>query len=294
MFKTLFFTTLLGLSASLGAAVDLRYFTGSTLLLEDGATSILFDPAFTRPGILHWLNLSDFRSDELLVARVLKENKIDRLDAVFASHSHFDHVIDAPLVSRLAKATFYTDPSSEIIAKAHGDPKIVTRPVRDGEPVTLGAFRVTPLLREHSKILHVYPFLPGPVPEDFDFGFYDYKVGQTWFYLIEHPLGTILLDQAAEMNLEKLGGRVGEVHVLIQGISNRKGDESVLDGYAKHLKPRIYVPNHFDNFFFAFDPKTETRLPFLGMEELLRKLRGAYPKLEVVVPRYGERIRLLK
>ncbi|HXH29980.1 MAG TPA: MBL fold metallo-hydrolase [Bacteriovoracaceae bacterium] len=296
MFKTLFFTAALLLNTSgAGARVELRWLTGATVLLEDGKSSILFDPAFTRPQWTHWLNLDEFRSDVGLVQEVLEHNKIGKLDGIFSSHSHFDHVVDAPMVSKLTGAIFYTDKSSEIISRAYKDPTVRTKPFVSGEKIRLGEFTVTPFQREHSKILHLIPFLPGEVPESFAFGFYDYHVGSTWFYLIEHASGKILLDQASEPYLELLA-KVGltSVDVLIQGISNRRDDGVVLEGYVKHLKPKLYVPNHFDNFFQDFNDGAESLLPGIGMEELLTEMRNRYPQLNVVVPKYGQKIELMK
>ena len=116
MFKILILIScaFLPLSQAL-AKVEVRWFTVASLVLEDEETKIFFDPMFTRAGIQHWLNISDLRSDETLVASVIKEHKLEKVNALFASHSHYDHVIDAPIVSKLTGATFYVDGSSEIV-----------------------------------------------------------------------------------------------------------------------------------------------------------------------------------
>src|SRR5690606_24858140 len=110
-------------------------------------------------------------------------------------------------------------------------------------PIQIGKFKITPFLRTHPSIqLLNYNFLPGQVTSDFNFYFYDYKVGDNWFYLVEHPAGNILIDQGSESFLQKIQSHVQKVDVLIQGIANRKNDEMILEGHLKTFKPRVYIP----------------------------------------------------
>ena len=137
-------------------------------------------------------------------------------------------------------------------------------------------------------------YLPGPVPEDFDFDFYDYHVGDTWCYVIEHPKGKIVIDQSASTVWDKVSLFTTSADVLIQGPANRENDEAVIHGYVKLLKPKLFVPTHFDNFFFPFNPKEKSELPGMKLEELMEKLKKANPGVMTVVPEYGESIELLK
>lgn len=294
MLKTLFFIILALGSYKVEATVKAKWLTVSSLVIDDGKTRILFDPAWTRPKLQHWLGLSAFKSDEDLVKSILQKNSINRLDAVFASHSHFDHVMDAPAVSKLSGAVFYVDESSVRIAEAYKDPKIRTIRIIPGKKIRIGDFLITPLPRVHSKILHLFNFLPGPVPKDTELSFWDYHVGDTWFYLVEHPEITILLDQGSESNLETVNPLVKQVDVLIQGIANRKSDQTIIDGYAKVLKPRQFIPVHFDNFFAEFSEGEEGLLPGIRLEALLGEMKKAYPAMSVDRPLYGKPIQLLK
>lgn len=294
MLKTLFFTILALSAYKVEASVTARWLTVASLALDDGKTRILFDPSWTRPEFLHWLNVKTYRSDETLVRAILRENHLERIDAVFASHSHFDHVVDAPMVSKVSGAVFYTDESSERLARAYKETTIKTIRITPHQKIRIGDFTVTPLPRKHPQILHLFDFLPGPVPKKTELSFWDYRTGDTWFYLIEHPEGTILLDQGSETNLETLKPHTQKIDVLLQGIANRKDDESVLQGYAKFFQPKIYVPLHFDNFFLTFQRGEEGDLPGVRIEEILDKLKKAYPTMKVDRPMYGKPITLLE
>lgn len=291
MFKILILTICLFLPLSHAfSKVEVRWFTVASVLLDDGETQILFDPMFTRAGISHWLTVSKLAADEELIKTIIEEQKIQNIKALFASHSHFDHVIDAPIFSKLTGATFYADRSNERIAKAYKSPLIKTSPVESGKSIQVGKFKITPIERDHAAIKGLFEFLPGDVKEDFDFGFYEYRLGQTWCYLVEHPEGKILVDQGSNPHVDKFQKLVTNVDVVIQGIANRKSDEALISGYPKTYKPKVFIPLHFDNFFFGFDRKGYSNLPGVNKEELLDKLKKAEPGMKIVNPVYGERI----
>lgn len=295
MFKTLFFTFCLTLGIQVaGAHVHARWLTVASVLIDDGKTKLLFDPAWTRPGIKHWLNMEKFKSDELLVASILKKNDLTKIDAVFASHSHFDHVMDAPMVSKLAGAVFYTDESSDRLAMAYKEPRIRTIRMRANEKIRVGDFLITPIPREHAEILHLFYFLPGPVPADATLSFWDYHVGDTWFFLVEHPEGTILIDQGSEANLDKIKKHTVKVDVLIQGVANRRSDEAIIEGYSKSFLPKVFMPLHFDNFFADFNEGADTRLPGVNLEDVMGKMKKAYPAMKVDRPVYGKSVMVLE
>ncbi len=272
----------------------MRWLTVASTLLDDGETKILFDPMYTRAGILHWLNLKKLAADEDLIKAELNKLGLQKIDAVFASHSHFDHVIDAPIVAKLTGAVFYVDKSSERIAKAYKSPLIKTERVTALRAIHIGKFKVTPIVRTHSPVKFGYHFLPGEVLADFNFGLFDYHVGDTWFYYITHDEGKILIDQGSAPFLDKAKSLTDAVDVLIQGVANRKNDDVVISGYPKVLKPKIFIPTHFDNFFFGFDAKGDSELPGIKLESILSGLRSTYPEMKVIKPKYGEKIVILE
>lgn len=294
MFKTLFFTLFLLATTSAFAKVQARWLTVASVVIDDGKTRILFDPAWTRPTWKHWLNIENLKSDEKLVRDILEKNQLTQVDAVFASHSHFDHVLDAPMVAKVAGATFYTDESSERLTRAYQDPSMKTVRIVKEQEIKIGDFSVLPLTRQHAQILHLFHFLPGAVPENTKLGFYDYHIGETWYYLIKHPDGVILLDQGSKANLEIKKFHSKNIDVLIQGIANRVSDEDLIDGYPKEFSPKVFMPLHFDNFFLEFQSAMNTFLPGIRLEDMLTKMKKAYPSIRVDRPEYAKEIVLLE
>lgn len=269
----------------------------ASVVLEDEKTVIFIDPMFTRAGVLNWLGISKLRSDEELVKSVLKDNTITKVDALFISHSHYDHSIDAPMVAKHTGGTLYVDPNSERIARAYKEPKIKIQRFENLKPLQIGDFKITPILRDHSPIRTFdFHFLPGPVPEDFDFGFYDYHVGDTWLYYIEHPKGKIVIDQGSEPFIDRLKPFTLAADVLIQGVANRLNDEAIVKGYMEFLKPKVFMPLHFDNFIWPFDPKGGlTTLPKVRYQELMGMMDEQHGKsVKLIRPEYGKKVTVLE
>lgn len=296
MLKFIIFLPLFFLSLSQASAtVTARWFTVACIVLDDGETQLMFDPMFTRAGLKHWLNLSELRSDEALVSSVIKDHHLNQVQGIFVSHSHFDHSIDAPIVSKLTGGIFYSDTNSDKIAKAYKDSKIKTKLIENLKPIKIGKFTVTPIKRVHAHIRSLgFDFLKGPVANDFNFGPYDYMMGDTWFYYIEHPEVRIVLDQGADSFINSISSFSQEADAVIQGVANRESDDIIVNrGYVTHLKPKIFIPTHFDNFFFSFDPKGEySLLPGVRLDDVIEKMKKAHPDKKIIVPKYGEKINL--
>lgn len=285
----LIFSILFSLAAN--AEIKIRWLSVASVIIEDGDSSILVDPDWTRPNLFHVFGFSKLVSNEALVKAELEKLKIKKVSGIFTSHSHFDHAIDAPIVARLTDAVNYVDQSSLRISNAYKDPRIKTMLIKAGSGIQLGKFKITPMRREHSAIglIHMH-FLPGPVPENFDFGFWQYKTGDTWFYLIEHPEKTILLDQGSASHLDLMTTKPSKVDVLIQGVANRENDQAIVNGYLKEFRPSVFIPLHFDNFFKEFDGENLGRLFGIKLDPLLELIQQEYPQTKVINPRYGEEI----
>jgi L-ascorbate metabolism protein UlaG (beta-lactamase superfamily) len=295
MFKILILLTFIFLSLSQAMArVDVRWFTVASVVIEDEDTQVMFDPMFTRATIWNWLNLSKLKADEPLVASVLKEHQLNKIKGIFASHAHFDHSVDAPIVARLTGGVFYVDPNTKIIAEAYKSPEIKTQDVENLKSIQIGKFKITVMKRTHAHIRTLgINFLKGPVNKDFDFNFYDYQMGDTWFYLIEHPEGKILLDQGSEPFVTTVQNFTDKVDVVIQGVANRPSDEATSEGYVKQLSPKVFIVTHFDNFIFSFDPKGSfSYLPGVRLDDVVERLKKDHPDKKIIVPEYGKRIQL--
>jgi hypothetical protein len=81
--------------------VEMRYLGASGLYLRWGEDSILLGPFFSNPGL--WQVLAGrLAIDRGAVERGLEGVPVSQVEAIFAGHSHYDHIGDLPVVLEMA------------------------------------------------------------------------------------------------------------------------------------------------------------------------------------------------
>lgn len=229
------------------------------ILIEDKETSIGIDLLFTRPSLKHWLFNAIFTSDESLVLEKIRSIPIKKINALFASHTHFDHAVDLPFLGYHFQATLYASTSLTNLTKSYNQlfqRNVQSIPFIAGVPITIGSFKITAFPRTHSAIIQSiqWHFLEGTIATTNGLKFYDYLAGETWNYLIEHPSGNIYFDQSGTPDQELLS-KLPPIDTAVLGVANKKSIEDWIEGYGKTLKPKKIIPTHHDWFLLNF-PKT--------------------------------------
>ena len=122
----------------------------SSILLNDGETSIMTDGFITRPNIANLL-LGRIKPDKNLITDVLKKTDVTNLSALITLHSHHDHAMDAPEVAMQTGALLVGSESSANIGRGWGLSEEKIRVVKSGEPLQFGKFKVTLIRSKHSS-----------------------------------------------------------------------------------------------------------------------------------------------
>lgn len=255
------------------------------MLLSDGKDQLLFDAPFTRANPLHWLNLYPLKSDEKIVKEILSHHKINGLKGIFVSHHHVDHAVDVGMIAKLTGARAIGDENlRRLIPEAQENFQKMT----EGEEIRIGEFTVIPFKIQHGEIPLEFLF-KGEVPKDFNFSLYDYKEGNTWFYLITNEEKSILWNGStgnAIQVLRKKGIEIEpQLYVLGMGALNLKGQIEKLNGNHPF---KSFIPVHFDNFFFPYDREKFILLPFSSIQEDITRLRKDHPEVEWILPELGK------
>lgn len=212
-------------------------------LAYDGCT-ILIDPYVTRVSLGTFL-LAPLRPNEEIVART-----IERADAVFVGHSHFDHALDVPLIARRTGAHVYGSVSTAALLRASGVGAEQIHECSGGEIIEVGPFRVRMVPSEHSCIgLGRRVPYAGDIPCSCEMPMrgYDYRCGQVFGLAIS--VAGLRLYHAGSANLIDDAIEERDSDVFLMGISGRFATERYIARVLRRLTPRLVVPMHYDNFF---------------------------------------------
>lgn len=250
-----------------GAEVRVRWLGVAGFTIEAGDDTLLHDPYLSRPGL--WRTLTrryepDAAVLEPLVDAAGPAPELGRADLVLIGHSHFDHLGDAPWLAERTGATVAGSTTTVAISRGYGLPDTQVRRVDPGDTFQHGAFDVRVVESRHAKIFFGRPPLVGVVekPPSGPIHSFSFKLGDARGYLVTHRasgLRIFLLSSAGYHRpaLEALAAEGVTVDVLAASVVGGPDDyERVL---VETLRPRIVVPQHFDDFFVPLsDPDAVT------------------------------------
>jgi len=240
-------------------AVQVTFLGVSTVLLSDGETALLTDGFFSRPGLWDTL-VGRVAPDPDAIDRGLALGGIDRVAAVLVVHSHYDHAMDAPEVARRTGAVLVGSESTRNVARGVGFDEARFRPVRDGEPMAFGRFRVTMIRSQHFPHGQAMGEIAQPLVPPASAT--DYREGGSWSVLVEHPAGTLLVQGSAGWEPGALAGRRADAVLLGVGLLASR-DRAYREGYWREVVEatgaRRVVPIHWDDFT---RPLGEPLVPF--------------------------------
>ncbi|WP_067682253.1 MBL fold metallo-hydrolase [Nocardia miyunensis] len=225
----------------------------SSLLLSDGATTLLCDGFVTRPGLMR-VGLGRIAPDAGLVRAAIERLGVRSLDAVFCAHSHYDHALDAPVWCLQTGAVLVGSESTANIGRGLGLAETSLRVVGDGDTLDYGRFTLTFLDSVHSPGDRYPGVVTRPLVPPARTG--AWKTGAAYSVLIEHPVGRILLHASANHRPGMLDGRRAEVVYLGIGGLGKQSREFVRrywDEVVGAVGARRVVLVHWDDFFVGLD-----------------------------------------
>jgi L-ascorbate metabolism protein UlaG (beta-lactamase superfamily) len=236
------------------------------LYISDGEESFFIDPCVNRFNILSVGLGLPLRGNETTVDRWLSRQKIHRSSAIFISHSHFDHAIDAHYFSHKTGAPVFGSRCTSLICQSGGIPKEKTKVISYNEPIHVGKFTITPIESLHGPALFGRIPYKGNVTEPFSLPapVWQYKLGQVFSFLVEHPGGSFIHHGSAGFKEEMYHGI--EADVIFLGIAGRGNTEKYLEETLLASRADRLVPIHWDNMFRPLE-KSITPMPLLNIGE---------------------------
>ncbi|MBK8970120.1 MAG: MBL fold metallo-hydrolase [Hahellaceae bacterium] len=269
-----------------GKQLTVTFLGTTTLLFSDGRNALMTDGFFSRPGLLSLL-LGRFAPDTALIARQLTALGVTQLDAVMPVHSHHDHAMDAPEVARQTGAVLLGSDSTRQIGLGAGLPEQQIGVVTPGTTRAFGDFSVTWLDSPHSPVPPLIARLTGngevitaPVMQPATLR--DYKEGQTFALLVEHPAATILVLGSAAANPEALKGtQVDGVFLGVATLSKQPSadQQALVKTTIVQTGAKWVIPIHWDDFTQPAEPAL-VPMP-TRIDDLLGTLEALQEQLEV-------------
>ncbi|MBY0447101.1 MAG: hypothetical protein K2P95_00300, partial [Hyphomonadaceae bacterium] len=189
----------------------------STLLLDDGTTQIMVDGFISRPSLLDMLRRSPIAPDVGAVSQAVRRFGLTRLAVIAPIHSHYDHAMDAGVLSGVTGAPVLGSESTLQIARGGGAPAARLILIEPGRTYAFGKFRLTALETRHAPLGTETgpPPLRSPLIPPQSVG--AYPVGGAYLLLLEHPLGSILVQGSAGIGDGDLSTRRADVVFLGAG-----------------------------------------------------------------------------
>lgn len=223
----------------------------STLLLDDGDTAIMTDGFFSRPALSR-VALGRLRPSTARVDGCLARAGVHRLTAVLPVHSHFDHVMDSPLVAARTGATLVGGESTLQVGRGHGLPESQMLAARPGEPMALGSFEVTLIHSRHCPPDRFPGTIDAPVCPPVRVS--AYRCGEAWSTLVHHlPTGRRCLIQGSAGYVPgALHGHRAEVVYLGVGQLGVQPESYLRSYWAETVRAvgaRTVIGVHWDDFF---------------------------------------------
>lgn len=271
-------------SARYESTLQLHWFGSTCYLIQLGETAILVDPYFTPQNVGRVL-FSPLKSDATLAESYLKD--LPRPKAIFTTHSHYDHLLDAAAVHRLsgcAAAPIYGSRTTGNILSGYG--KDVAKAWR--ESIADGAWheaargvRYQALPAKHAPQLPGLSLYTGEVAvarETPPSRAGDFKGGETLAYLFEirnervrYRIYMTGAPTAAPWGLPK--EYAGPVDVALLCVADWRLTNDYPDACIRMLQPREIVASHFDDFLLLSGSKRAVT-PFAELKRFLRHVQG--------------------
>jgi L-ascorbate metabolism protein UlaG (beta-lactamase superfamily) len=245
-----------------GDALYVTFLGVSTLLVRDRTAAVLVDGFFTRPGLVRTA-FGKLAPDAARIDAGLALAGIDRLDAVLAAHSHYDHAMDSADVAMRTGAVVVGSASTANIARGRGLPDDRIRTVSGSETLRFGDITVTMVPSRHFPHGKGMGEITQPlVPPARAL---DYLEGGTFSILVTRGTRSLLVQSSAGFIDGALADQHADVVYLGVGLLGSR-DEAYRDAYWREtvasVDAHLVVPIHWDDFTRGLDEPL-VALPYL-------------------------------
>lgn len=259
-------TKLLPQTAIADDSVRVIWMGTAGLYLSDGETGIYIDPFVSRYGLLKVGLGFSLKPQHQLIEKWLSITGGEQAKAILVSHSHYDHVMDAPYFAESSNAMIVGSESTANVARGAGIAEEQIQIIQDRDSVTIGKFKATFIKSIHSPALFGKIPWPGDITQPLaqPASASAYREGGAYAILIEHPKGSMLHYGSPGIKPGIFDNLSADVVFL--SIGGRKDTPPLIKHVLKPLHPKTVIPIHFDDLFGPVD-KNISPLINVNMDE---------------------------
>jgi len=246
-------------------ALSVTWMGVATLLVDDGASALMTDGYFSRPGLAR-VAAGKVSPSPARVDGCLARAKVSRLVAVIPVHTHIDHALDSALVADRTGAQLVGGESAANVGRGYGLPENRLVVAVGGEPIRLGPYDVTLVESQHCPPDR----FPGVISEPLNppVKASAYRCGEAWSALVHHrPTDRrLLICGSAGFVKGTLAGYRADAVYLSVGQLGLQPRSYLVDYWTETVRTvgaRRVVLIHWDDFFRPLS-KPLRALPYAG------------------------------
>ena len=245
--------------------LNVTYFGVSTLLFDDGETQILIDGFFSRPSYKE-VKSTKISTIKKLVDEVISKYRMNRIRAIFVSHSHFDHALDVAYVAQKTNADLYGSLSTLNIGRGGGLKENELYLFAPGKLLRFGKFGIIVLESIHSPMDYESNDVGQEIQSPLSQPAYAkaFVEGGSYDFIIRYNNKTIYIKPSTNFikgMLDPFNADILFLGVSKTGSSDEEFRYRFYQQIVLKLRPDLVIPLHWDN---SFQPPTEELIPLTG------------------------------
>ena len=281
-------------SPSVFAQVTFKWLGTTGFAISDQATTLIFDPAFTRIPVHDYLPFRTVKSDPIEVDYWMNKCGLKSIQGTFGNHAHADHIIDAPYVVKKYGGKLFGSSSVVNVGLGQGLNMNQVQIIKHGDEWKVGSFTIKPFNTPHPPHIFDIMLMNGHIekPLHTPTSVWNYLVGDTHSFLITHPKGSILFQAIGEISEHDPLQNI-KADILLLTIANRISSEELIQKRVLPSSAKILIPLHYDNFFYKMRRDDEIDEVWgVKVDEFKEKVKTMTKNVNMKWPRYCEEVPL--